>query len=232
MAKYEYVATDIKTVMENIGEFVIPENQRIIEYLWDMNILTTHTNDYDNDFSWVAIGELSYENQKIFWEYVNKTMSLDEKSFPKASNNRSFSVPIKPGTKDTFDDFKPLVDMLKYQDVQKDGYMTIDEFYLNCTDCWDIIDNPEYNPLPEPNYEDYSDPIEYGRAYDRYAESMNVRSRIRVVDKSKITKPLEEYLEETGYSGCYDEEEGKIFYNRRLYEGHMRYKNGEPKKHL
>lgn len=231
MVKCDHVATDIKTVMENIDEYVIRENQRIIEYLWDMNIITTHTNNYENDFSWVAIGMLSEENEKIFWENVNKYGVLDERKEPKLTAFRAFSVPIMPGTKDTFDDFKPLIDLLKPQDVQKDGYMTIDEFYINCTDCWKIIDNPDYDPLPEPKYEDYISPQEYSKAYDRYAESMNIRRRIKVVDKEKITKPLEEYLEETGYSGCYDEDEGKIFYTRRLYEGHMRYKNRE-EKHL
>ena len=231
--RYAYVSTDIKTVMENIEEFVIPENRAIIEYLWDHNILTTQTNNYENDYSWIQIGKLSEENRKIFYGYANAMSTKEETKEPKVSVVRGFSVPVIPGTRDTFEDFKPLVDLLKPQDVQKDGYITIEEFYINYTDCWDLIDNPEYHPLPEPNYEDYSDPIEFGKAYDMYAESMNVRRRIKVVDEGKITKPIEEYLDEAGFTGCYDEEEGKIFNNKRLYEGHMRYKNmEEPKKHL
>lgn len=229
MAKYDYVATNIKTVMENIDEYVIPENQRIIEYLWDMNIITTHTNNYDNDFSWVAIGELSEENKKVFWERANKDSILDERLYPKFTLFSAFSIPVKPGTKDTFDDFKSLVDLLKPQDVQKDGYMSIEEFYINCTDCWKIIDNPCYGTILEPQYENYSDIHEYQKAYEIYNSSLT--RRIKVIDESKITRPLEEYLEEAGYSGCYDALEGKIFYTRRLYEGHMRYKNNE-EKHL
>ena len=234
--RYAYVSTDIRTVMNNEEEYIIPENRRIIEYLWDHNIVTKQTNNYENDYSWVQIGKLSEENDEIFFSCVNdRDMAFrDEEKEPKISSARGFSVPIKPTPGvDTFEAFKPLVDLLKPQDVQKDGYMTIEEFYIYCTDCWQIVDNPEYNPLPAPRYEDYSNPVEYGEAYDKYAESVNVKRRIKVVDESKIVKPLEEYLEETGYSGCYDEEEGKIFHTRRLYEGHMRYKNmEEPKKHL
>ena len=89
--------------------------------------------------------------------------------------------------------------------------------------------------MPDPfiiqKYEDYNDVKKYQEACKKYNDSL-IR-RITVVDRTKITKPIEEYLEENDYSGCYDKEEGKIFYNQRLYEGHMRFKNKEqPKKHL
>ena len=51
--------------------------------------------------------------------------------------------------------------------------------------------------------------------------------KVRVYDETKATKSLEGYLEDAGLLDCYDAEEKKIFFNRRLYEGHMRYKNGE-----
>ena len=49
--KYHYLSEPIYIVMENIDKYVIPENIRAIEYLWDKNILTTQTNDYFDDFS-------------------------------------------------------------------------------------------------------------------------------------------------------------------------------------
>lgn len=221
--KYAYVSTAIAEVMNNIEEFIIPENRRIIEYLWDKNILTTQTNNYENDYSWISIGELSEENNEIFWNLANEMANKDERIEPKFTIYKGLSVPIIPGSKDTFDDFKPLVDMLRPQDVQKDGYMTKEEFFINYTDCWKVIDNPEYEKISEPEYEDYTSILEYQKACEAYIDSISKR-KIKVIDESKVTKPIEEYLNEAGYSECYDEEEGKIFYNRRLYEGHMRYK--------
>ena len=221
--RYSYVSTAIQYVMANIDEYVIPENRKIIEYLWDMNILTTHTNNYENDFSWVALGELSEENHEIFWSLANKMGTLDERKEPKFSNNQAISVPVVPGSKDTFEDFKPLVDLLKFQDVQKDGYMTIEEFLINYTDCYSIIDNPDYENLKEPFFEDFNDIKEYKKAVDEYFKRTSLK-RIKVVDQSKMTKTIEEYLEEAGLLDFYDKEENKVFYNKRLYDGHMRYK--------
>ena len=195
-----------------------------------MNILTTQTNNYENEFSWVQIGELSDENDKIFWRLANEMMGLDEHLTPKFSMFKGISVPIIPGTKNTFEDFKSLVDLFQPQDVQKDGYMTEDEFFIKIG-FFKIVDNPEFGKIPEPEFEDYDDTKKYQKACQKYRDSL-IR-RIQVVDSTKITKPIEEYLEERGYSGCYDKEEGKIFYNKRLYEGHMRFKNKEQaKKHL
>lgn len=228
MAKYEYVSTDIKTVMDNIDEYVIPENRRSIEYLWDKNILTTQTNNYEDSFSWIGIGKLSDENHKIFLDYVNKTKDNIEINSVKFTDYNAITVPVIPG-KDTFEYFKPLIDLFKIQDVQKDGYMTIEEFYLYCTDCWKVIDNTEKIDIPEPQLEDYDSIEEFKLANERYMQLIARPRRIKVLDKEKITKPFEEYLDEAGYSGCFDEEEGKIFYNLRLYEGHMNYKNNGKK---
>ena len=225
--KYGYTSMPIQDVMANIEEFIIPENRAIIEYLWDKNILTKQTNNYENDFSFIQLGELSEENEKLFWEFVNEYSGLDEKTDKMFTLYKGISIPITPGSEDTFEIFKPLVDLLKYQDVQKDGYMTIDEFYINYTDCYRTIDNPNYNEGPE--VEDYPNIEEYIKAYNEYIKTTESLPIIKVVDESKITKSLEEYLEENGLLDCYDEEEGKIFYNRRLYEGHMKYKRSMQK---
>lgn len=219
--KYSNTAMPIQDVMANIEEYIIPENRAIIEYLWDKNILTTLTNDYENDFSGVKVGKLSEENEEIFRKMVLETQKLDRTIFPTFTSDRVITVPIVPGKEDTFEAFKPLVDLLKDQDVQKDGYMTVDEFYISCG-CYDIINNPNRN-IEEPKYEDFPNIHEYKVAVEKYLEITRL-PRIKVVDESKITKPLEEYLAEKDLLDCYDNEEGKIFYNRRLYEGHMRFK--------
>lgn len=220
------LAKPINEVMDNVEDFIIQENIRAIEYLWNLNILTTQTNNYDNDFSWIAIGKLDEENEKIFRELSKKyAMARDnEPIIGSIYGGRGFSVPVVPGTRDVFEDFMPLFKDFKMQDVQKDGYMTVEEFYIKCTDCWSVIDNPNRHPLPTPKKGDFPSVEEYCKAYDAYLESLEGLSKIKVFDPNKCVKGLNEYLADANLLDCYDEEEGKIFYNRRLYEGHMRYK--------
>ena len=222
---YYNVSNPIAKVMEHIENFVIPENRRAIEYLWSMNILTTQTNDYDNKNSWIAIGNLSPENTKIFYDFANRRRIIPEEEgfIGLLGYGNGFSVPIKPGDKDPFDEFKKLFDFFHYQDVQKDGYMTVDEFYIKFTDCYRWVDNPERN-VPMPRKKDYEDERDYYRAYGKYLDAQGLVAKIKVFDITKCVKDLRDYLEEAGLADCYDEEEGKIFYCRRLYEGHMRYK--------
>lgn len=204
---YTFLSTDIKTVMENINKFIIPENQRAIEYLWNMNILTTMTNNYDNNTSWIIIGKLSKENEEIFFEIINKNIKNGIKI---THNSKGFELPIKPGTKDIFEDFLPLFNFFKFQDVQKDGYMTIEEFFLNFTDCYKLV------------YKQ-SNSLENTKIY-RYKDNIT-SSKVKIIDYSKIVKPLEDYLANANLLEYYDAEEEKIFFNKRLYDGHMRYKN-------
>ena len=221
-----YVAMPIADVMNNPEEYIIPENLKAIERLWNMNILTKQTNDYENEDSWIALGMLSMENHQIFYEMYNDH-SFHDPSKPGILNEYGvgFRVPVKPGTRDTYDDFLPLLKTLKMQDVQRDGYMTLDEFFSEYTDCWKVIDNP-YLEL-EPKFEDYGDDIVALRRAMREFDLKGYPKgpRIKVYDESKATKGIEEYLYEAGFLDCYDKEEGKVFLNRRLYEGHMRYKN-------
>ena len=220
-----YVTMPIQQVMADPDEYIIPENQRAIEYLWNMNILTTQTNDYENVDSWIALGMLSKENNKILAKMEdNPNLRNDNNPGVLKNYGRGIRIPLKPGTKDTFEDFLPLMNLFQMQDVQRDGYMTIDEFAVNYTDCYTFVDIP-YLAL-EPNFRDFENPMDYVDAlidFDRmkYPKSQHMP----IFDESKATKSIEEYIEEAGFGDCYDAEEQKIFLNRRLYEGHMRYKN-------
>lgn len=219
------VSMPIQEVMANPEAFIIPENLDAVKYLWSMNIVTQQNNDYENEDSWIAIGMLSKENEEIFTRLRNDE-KLQDPSKPGILDHhgRGFRVPVKPGTKKTIEDFLPLFSMLKFQDVQRDGYMTLDEFFARYTDCWKQIDNP-YLEL-EPSPEDYMDnPKEYLKAVQEfYSMRYPNTPKIRVYDETKATKSIEEYLKDAGFLDCYDPEEKKVFLNRTLYEGHMRYK--------
>lgn len=221
-----YTAMPIQDVMANPSKYIIPENLRSIEYLWNMNILTTQTNDYENNDSFIAIGMLSKENAEVFNEMLND-MEYRKPGCPGMlmQYGNGFIVPVKPGTKDPFEDFLPLFNKLQMQDVQRDGYLTIDEFYSRYTDCWKLIRNPYLGLEPSPY--DYKDNIqEFIRVHGEFLRKKYPRTPwIGVYDETKATKSLEEYLADAGLLDCYDAEEQKIFLNRRLYEGHMLYKN-------
>ena len=224
-----YPSMNITAVMANINEYVIPENQRAVQYLWSKNILTVQNNNYDNRDSWINIGELSEENAKIFWGLANDLIfnQPTDIKIGYVGNGKGFRVPIVPQKgRDTYSAFRPLIDMLGMQDVQKDGYMTVDEFLKEYTDCFQIIRNPDYNPTVNPRYLGITDPHEFARAYERYVESVSGLRYLKIADESKMVKPLEEYLKDAGLLSFYDPDEGKIFYNQMLYDGHMRYKKG------
>ena len=225
-----YVAMPINEVMANPEKFIIPENLRAIEYLWDMGFVTGQTNDYQNEDSWITFGILSEENQRILDDLRNNDSYIDPNAPGVCTQyGLGIRIPVVPGTKDTFDDFMPLISMLKPQDIQRDGYMTLDEFFVNFTDCWKAIKNP-YLQL-EPNIENYENPKDFIRDYGEFKRHKYPTTPvIRVFDELKATKDIKEYLSDFGFLDLYDEEEGKIFLNERLFNAHMRYKEQYGKK--
>lgn len=221
-----YVAMPIGEVMQNPEKYIIKENLEAIFYAWDMNIVTEQTNDYENEDSWIAIGMLSKENEMIYKDLVQLSNKLDPaNSFILKNYGRGFRIPVTPGTENTFEKFRELFDYFKPQDVQRDGYMTIDEFYVKYTDCWKKVPNPHLDDAPHPNSFKGDIQAYIGAINDYQRKKYPTTNMIRVYDSTKATKPLEKYLEEKGLLDCYDKEEGKIFYHKRLYEGHMKYKN-------
>ena len=63
---YQYSAIDMRVVMNNPEEFIIPENLEACKLLWSKNIFTKMNNNYDNDYSWITISRFSPENQELF----------------------------------------------------------------------------------------------------------------------------------------------------------------------
>ena len=63
---YQYSIIDMRTVMNNPDEYIIPENLEACKLLWSKNIFTKMCNNYDNDYSWITINTFSHENQEIF----------------------------------------------------------------------------------------------------------------------------------------------------------------------
>lgn len=220
-----FVATSIEDVMKKPDKFIIPENLKAIDYLWSLNILTTMTNDYDNDYSWISFGVLSEENYQVL-KQISQMSEKGDYSKPGVldSYGVGIRIPLKPGSKDAFDDFMELLKLFKVQDVQRDGYWTIDQFHSRFTGCVKMGINPYFDA--EPNMEDYDDFESYAYALREFDRLYDVgrSEKIPVYDENKATKTLEEYLADYGLLDFYIPEEGRIYKNRRLYEAHLRYK--------
>lgn len=223
---YQYSAIDMKVVMSNPEEFIIPENLEACKLLWSKNIFTKMNNNYDNDYSWITINTFSPENQELF-----KSLSTNDNRFGLTYGGIGFKIPIVPGKgNDTFEAFKELIDLFPMQDVQKDGYMTTEEFMIYYTDCYRMDYTPEYKELTSRMMSPDGDVLLYSRDFEQYMSINGIRRRIRVFDSSKMTKSLEQYIADSIFADYYDEEEQKIYYNEMYYQAHLKYK--EQKKTL
>ena len=224
---YKYSAIEMEDVIRNINEFVIPENQAACKLLWSKNIFTIMTNNYDNEFndheySWIALSNLSEENQKIFDDLLNS-------GDPRVGIFRLkqvIKIPIipKPGV-DTFQEFKKIIDLFEYQDVQKDGYMDIETFMIQNTDCVKRELNPDHLKAIKPNLADFKgDFVAYSKAFDEYVAYENAPSEIVVFDESKMTKSFQEYVDESRYAGLFDPDLNRVYLSQMYYDAHMKYK--------
>ena len=222
---YQYSAVDMKTVMSNPEEFIIPENLEACKLLWSKNIFTKMNNNYDNDYSWITISRFSPENQQLF-----DALSAYDNRFGLTYGGIGFKVPVVPGKgNDTFEAFRVLIEFFPMQDVQKDGCMTFKEFMIYYTDCYRMGYTPEYEELTAGMMSPDGDVLIYNREFEKYMNYNGVRRRVRVFDPSKMTKPLEEYIADSIFAGLYDPDNGMVYYNDMYYQAHMRYKAQQKK---
>ena len=225
---YQYSIVDMKTVMSNPEEFIIPENLEACKLLWSKNIFTKMCNNYDNEYSWITINQFSPENQALFEEFA-----IGDKRFGLTWGGIGFKVPIVPGPgNDAFLAFKELIELFPIQDVQKDGCMTVEEFMIYYTDCYRMEYTPEYKELTSKMMSPDGDVLLYNREFEQYMNYNGVRRRVRVFDPTKMTKPLEYYIAESIFADYYDPDNGMIYYNDMYYNAHMRYKEHQKKHSL
>ena len=224
---YRYSVIDIEYVMKDIDEYIIPENQAACKLLWSKNIFTIMSNNYENehgdcDFSWIALGDLSEENQELF----DRLLTEKDPRVAIFRTKKIIKLPTAPRKGvDTFEAFKEIIDLFSYQDVQKQGYMTIEEFMIRHTNCRKTELNPEHLKAVKPNLSDFNgDVIAYSRAFDEYVQYESAPSEIVSFDETKMIKSFKEYVDDSMYAGLYDPEEGKVFLNKIYYDAHMRYK--------
>ena len=217
---YQYSKVDMQFVVDNIDEYIIPENQEACKLLWSKNIFTIMCNNYENEESWITIGGLDESNQKLFDE-----MALKDSRFGNTWGGRGIKVPIVPVPgADAFSAFKPLIEMFAMQDVQKEGYMTKEEFLTYRCDCFKMIPNPDYIEIQQPVMGEDEEPLEFMKRWDEYMYHTMIPREVRTFDESKMTKTFDEYLQESEFADFYDEDNERIYYNDFYYQAHVKYK--------
>lgn len=242
-----YFDTDtmpIAEIMNHPEQHIIQSNLPIIKQLWKLNILARQDGDSRVPHTFITLGILSKENERILREFKENNKVTDEtKPFVTADN--TIKMPLGYNITDNTEDVNQilkLINELEPQDIQRDGYITIDQFHSKYTNLVKKARNE--HKFSEPRLEDYNLDTEEGRRkyLDDEAEfkrehSTNEPEYIQVFDKDKATKTADEYLKDykplqdqpyTFYD-CYDPENERIYLSRKLYENHMEYKNSVKK---
>ena len=68
--RYQYSYTPLEYVIENPQEYIIPECMLACKCLWDKNIGTFMVSNYDDNFLYVLLADLSDENLAIIKEFA------------------------------------------------------------------------------------------------------------------------------------------------------------------
>lgn len=189
--KYQYTSIDVEIVMQNPEEYIIPELLSACKKLWSLNIFTTMcSNRDDNGHSYIWTSYLSAENQLIFDElkkeypeFVGKQNSVCKIDF--LTDNLS-----KTEIEELFNN---IIRRFKPQDIQKDFYITKEQFLIDCG-C--------YKEIANPNKED------------------GQPKTIKVFDESRVTKPIDEYLKEKKVI-TYDPETERIYKSEFFLKRHL-----------
>lgn len=189
--KYQYTSLDVELVMDNPEEYIIPELLPACKNLWAMNIFTKMCSNRDeNGHSYIWTTILSEENQTIFDKL--------KKEYPEFVGKQDSVCKIDFLTEDLSETeikklFNKIISCFKPQDVQKDFYVTAEQFLIDCG-CYREIKNPR-KEIGQPKL-------------------------LKVFDKKKVKKPIEEYLKEKGVT-TYDPETQRIYQSEFFLKRHL-----------
>ena len=153
---YNYNFIDIKDLITNKEKYIRPDISPIIDYLWSRNILARPY--YTDSEVRIRLGTLSKENKERLEEIKrnrqNSISDLNANIILSDNNEIDISNNYRKGQKNQIS--KDVVDLLfnfQIQDIQSDGYMTIEQFLSVHTGLTKTIKNP--NKISEPKFEDY-----------------------------------------------------------------------------
>lgn len=216
----ETMASPMEEVENNPKKFIIEECIPACKELWEKNIYTYMVSDYVNENQcWIEIdvNNLSEENLNVYRE-------LGGDDVIKFSYHAGFlNFGVKGVGKKAQQRLLELASKFQMQDVPYGyAYITLEEFLIE-KGCYKVIKNPNYVKMEKPNYlkaDSYED-IEYQDEYEEWLASDKSEEFLKVFDKSKMTKSLEEYLKES--NAIY--EDNRIYLSEYHYNKHKNYVN-------
>lgn len=216
----ETMNSPMEEVEKNPRAFIIEECIPACEELWKKNIYTFMVSDHLNEgVCWIetALDGLSDENKEIFFQLAGE--DVIKFSYHKGCINFGVRcVGAKAQAR-----LLELAQQFQMQDVPRgEAYITLPE-YLIRRGCYDEVENSDYISMTEPWKMDL--PIEqladYLTKYDEWEQSDKSKKTYRVFNQAKMTKPLEEYFDDTGV--IYDDD--RVYLSDYHYKKHMNYVN-------
>lgn len=215
---HEESRCSMEIVEQNPKVYIMEECIPACEELWKKNVYTFMVSDYLNEGEcWieVVIDNLSDENKEILLQMSGP--DIRKMAYHKGCMTFGINKVGKEGQERLLE----LAQEFKMQDVPyKEAYITLPEYLIQCG-CYKEIENPDYVEMKAPWTLNL--PTEQlGKKiieYDDWLASSQSSKTIKVFDSTKVVKPLEEYLSETG--AIY--EDGRVYLSNYHYQKHQNY---------
>ena len=215
--KYQYSYVPMEEVIKNPDEYIIPELHGACKKLWNNNIFTFMCSNRDDaGHSYILLEELSKENQQIFDNMRKKY----PENFIYDEYRECFGIDFATANmseQDISKIFVQAVKCFKSQDVPKKFYLTREEFLIGCG-CYKEVPNPKYkgiDPMPIDS-EKFNEWLEKSRK--------PTPEMLKIFDKSKVTKPFEEYLKEKNVH-TFDSKTQRIYSSEYFLNKHIEFMN-------
>ncbi len=208
-------------VESNPKQYIIEECLPACQELWRKNIYTFMVSDHLNEGQcWIEIkiSNLSEENLEILNQLNGEDLIIF--SYHEGSINFGVKCVGLEGQQKLL----ALAKQFKMQDVPcYEAYLEEEEFLMNCCDCYEEYDNPNYYYMPSP-WEvnvDKENMSSYWKKYNEWESSEYSKPKLRRFDASKVTKPTSEYAKEKGMIF----EDGRVYRSMFHYQKHLNYIN-------
>lgn len=206
-------------IEKNPEKYIIPECLPACKELWSKNIYTFMVSDHLNEgVSWIEVltDALSDENKEIFFQ-LEKMGARVWSYHPGALNFEVNGV-----GKHAQEHLLELAKQFKMQDVPiEQAYISPEKFLINYCNCYSKVDNPNYIEMKYPFDDELvvDDLSDYLKKYDEWEKSDRSKKELKIFDKNKMQKSLDEYASEHGMIA----EGDRVYLSKFHYEKHKKY---------
>ena len=213
-SNYNYTNVPIHYVVQNVDEYIIPENQSACRELWSKNIFTfMSSNREDGNYKYIQLGALSEENLEI----MKKLVEACPENYSFSAFRQTYQIELTTDSKEKASEvLKTLTKPFVMQDVLE-GFLSKEEFLMRNFHIYNTVpvDGPEY-----PSMDVYEDITSYLAALDEWAATPKTE---QVFDETQMKKTFEEYLAEADATDLYDSERGIVYIDKFYKDAHEKY---------